>query len=193
MNDTAETNPVAQPTDEGTNVEASLDDVLGEYDQATQPKQVEQPDNTGTEGNDDKLVLQYVKQKMYEDAQKEVTSAVNDAIKTVKEVSRLDLPDKALQGYLNVLADENPRFRQAFLERDVNPARWQEAVRAAGRELAKPAVDENLTQDANDVVQSISRVSKQESASSSERPLSEKDFNRMSDAEFKAWERANMT
>ena len=193
MNDTADTEQVAQPTSEETNVEGnSLDQVLSEYDQATAPAVPETGTTTEPQTNDNDLVVQYVKQKMFEDANKSVNEAVSEAVSTMKETANLQIPDKALVGYLNVLADEDPRFRQAFLNRETAPAVWQAAVKAAGKELASPPIDSNTTEDMSAVSEALTRGSKSKSATSTDAAPTQKDLNKMSDAEFYAWERANM-
>lgn len=188
--DSAETNEVATPTSEDTNVEGSLDSVLSEYDQATST-----PDTGSGEApapvDENQFVVQYVKNQMQQEAAREVQDAVDDAIKTMKSVVDIQIPDKALVGYLNVMADEDPRFKQAFLNRGSNPAVWERALKAAAKELAPDNVDRNVTEDLSSVAEAVTRGSKQESRTQANEAPTKAQFDRMSDAEFREWERNN--
>jgi DNA-binding NarL/FixJ family response regulator len=192
-NQTAETDVVATPTTEDTNVEGSLDSILSQYDQASDLSSDTGSDVAPAAGNenDTQFVVQYVKNQMQQEAAVEVQGAVDRAIETMKSVVDINIPDKALVGYLNVMADEDPRFKRAFLNRGSNPAVWENALRAAARELAPSNVDKNITEDLSVVTEAITRGARQESRTQSSEAPTKASFDRMSDTEFREWERNN--
>jgi len=187
--DTDGTEVVAEPTTQETDVEESLDDVLSEFDQGIQA--TDTPDETQADTSNDP-VRQLAEQFLREKARNEVNTAVENAIKTMKEITGDGIPDKALEGYLNITADNDPRFKQAFLRREENPQAWERAVKSAARELGVSNVDKGVTDDVATVVEAVSKSSTKESPTTGDAAPSEADMNRWSDAEFSEWERKQL-
>lgn len=117
----------------------------------------------------------------------ETKTAIDGATATIKEVIGDTLPvkvtEKMIRGYLAETAQEDPRFMAAFENRGADPQKWARIVSALGRQLAKElgsAPDQAATQ-ARAAVNAAVRASVTTAADAPE-----KDWSRMSHAEFQA-------
>lgn len=117
-----------------------------------------------------------------------VRTDVDNVIKSVK--GELDIPLYAVRGWIDQKADEDPRIKQMFEQRNVNPepfkrllGQMQKQFRKEAAAVAKGSIDPNATEDRAAVTAAMRGASTK--APDDKAP----DVGRMTDQEFAAYKR----
>lgn len=171
----------AAPAPEANN-NATLDELLGEFNEPT-------PEPAKPKGDDLSRVVDYVDNMAAKESQREFDNAVDTAVKSIKaDDSAAKYPDRMIKGHLNALADENPQFKNAFLNRDKNPAAWKKSLDWASKEFSKDissVPDDQLTSDLEAAQASVRGISNE--APDAPKAKTSAELTKMSDAEFRAY------
>ncbi len=175
------TNGSAAPTPEANN-DATLDELLGEFNEPT-PEQAKPP------GDDLSRVVDFVDNMAAKESQREFDDAVGSAVEAIKKVDAASkYPDRMIKGHLNALADENPQFKNAFLNRDKNPTAWKKSLEWASKEFTKDissVPDDQITSDLEAAQASVRGISNE--APDAPKRKSSAELTKMGEAEFRAY------
>lgn len=126
---------------EATEPEKTIDQLLGDFDDKT-PKAKPQ-----TELGE---VVSFVKDFQQKEAQKDINTGIDDAVKFIKSDESITASDRLVKGFLNALADENPKVLDAFNNRTQNPGAWEEIKKWAQTEAkSELSTDTKITDDVN--------------------------------------------
>jgi hypothetical protein len=134
---------------------------------------------------DTQLALKYAKTQFQETIKRETDKAVEDATKVVK--GDLKVPDVAAKAYLHMLADEDVRFRSAFMQRKSNPEAWNKILGAVHQKFAKEftsSSDPDLTKKRDSVLSAV------RSAGNQAATAEDVNLGQMNDAELAAYKKS---
>jgi len=177
-----ETNP--EPTQASEEVEGaqepSLDSLLSEYEEPKEePKQAPQPVAP---------ISPDIQNFMARQIKKDNDQAISEAAESIREaVGETSLPTKWFEGQLHLAGAKDPRLTEAFQNRESNPAKWNNIVKALGQELKSDLtpVDTAATDSWNAVEASVRSASTSAPKQASE--IDAKALKNMSDQEFEAY------
>lgn len=181
----AETEAEAQPSVEAPDAQETQDDVnwedvFKEFNQTNEP----QPATSSPEGQDQGNVLRaeldQLKAELAEVRGKSTKADINSLITEVG--GETGLPGYAVRGFIDEQAENDPRIRDVFDNRDANPAAYKKVVAALTKQFAsqnKAPIDPATTEDTA-AVNAALRGSQTE-ASTSVPPK----FSHLSDAEYR--------
>jgi hypothetical protein len=183
---------VAQPTAPEGNAQGNeLESFLNEYESGTKPQTppvtqqqpaVTQPDVSTLQARLDAIERA--------NAEKEHTADLADAVKTVR--GDLDVPEWAVQGWIDAKARENKKVQDIWANRKNDPTALNRLLSSMKKEFAgiqskraASRVDENTSAD-------VAAVAAAVRGASTQAPVSQPpDFGRMSNAEFNEYLRQN--
>ncbi len=167
----------------------SVDDLLKQFEAETEPDEQPKPAKAPDIGVDDiKRAVTWADEERERTAASRATAAIAEAVKTVK--GDLDIDDEFVEGVLHVRASKDKRFLRAFQDRSSKPEAWSKVLDAVGREVAAKAEkspDPDLTNTRTAVRAAVRSAA---TRSSGDEPAP--NFGKMTDAEFKTWERDNI-
>ena len=165
MNEQAvtETDTATQATEE-TDAQ-DLDQLLNEFDQETKTKEESETDEA----------RQLLVELQTERTERDVEKAVN----FIKEEG-VDLPESTIMDMIYGRAARDPRFAEAFVQRNRNSDQFKKVLKTFAKSLAQPKNDEDLTKTRKEVVSAVSNASK----SPAEEPLDRTAVAALSDADF---------
>ena len=105
----------------------------------------------------------------------------------VKQSARRIYPRNGLKGQLHLAGSKDPRLMDAFSNRENNPSKWNDIVKALGQELKSDLapVDAAATESWNAVEASVRSASTSTPKPASE--VDEKALKKMTDSEFEAY------
>lgn len=172
------TNEQGKPVTEGAGAleateivaEPTLDEALAEFQQVvktndTKPiSTTEKPITDKSNVFDQNALKQAVQDAIAEreamtKAAEKTKTDIDEAVKVVKGDTKVS--NKIVEGFLHKKAYDNDAFRNAFLNRNQNPAGWQKVLSAAKTEFLKDLkedaeiVDPDATQDRNAVREAV--------------------------------------
>ena len=163
-----------------------LDTLLSQWDESAgqdSKESTESASGDATDSDEAKEILADLKREREELWRERTNKEINEIVSNLKEDLPTPLPDRFLKGELYRLADEDPRFMNAFQNRRTNPDRWNKTVKALKKEIAQElqGVDQSTTADREAVASAVRSASKTPPA---EKELTEDDINNMSDSDF---------
>lgn len=131
-------------------------------------------------------IEQHLQRVEQERAQETVQRDLESTAKTMKEAisDQMDVPEDVLKEVLHGRAAMDSRVLSAWNNRHRDKASWDKTASAIARDFAKKLrtnLDDSATEDREAVASAVRGASK---APSAEQGPSEKDFEKMSDAEF---------
>lgn len=130
-----ETEEVAKPTSESGSAQDEYEQLLNEYSQDVKPVQTK---SDPKQDNDTQELLEWAREQRQVQARQEFDRELSGAVKAVKELVGDDgLPDRFVKGYLNALADEDSRIKQAWENRNEKPDGWKAALKKVAAEIQK--------------------------------------------------------
>ena len=144
-----ETSHEAQETE--TKTVEDLDSLLSEFDaQTTETEATETP-----KVDPDRLAALEKKEEERErlDIQRSVRDGLNAAVTQIKDLGELEMSDMQVEGYLHVMAAQDPRLYTAFNNRLVDPAGFKKVLSSVAAKIKADAKqpDKKLTEDADAV------------------------------------------
>lgn len=158
--------------------EPTLDDIVKGFDEKATPKKDDRMEN----------VLNFVEDFQTKEQQKEVNDGINDAVEFIKGDENITASDRLVKGFLNALADENPKVLDAFNNRSSKPDEWEEVKKWAQQEAVKEfSVDPKISAD---VAAAKAAASGQTVTEPEEKPVTNTDIESMSDIEFRSYKEA---
>ena len=173
----AESEPEATQSGQEEGEQDDLDALLAEHDQeSTQPQP--QPSTSPQVGGSDPRIEQ-IWQKMMAD---ETNKAVSKAVKQIKEfIGSDDLDDDFVETHLRGTADKYRSVALAFVKREENPSKWNDAIKLVAKGLKKyvPKGDD----DREAVTAAVKSGSSAKPEPERDFP-SEKELRKMSDRDF---------
>jgi len=160
--------------------EPSLDELLSGYEEPVEAPVTEAPKAAPIPADVQTFMERQIK--------KDNDQAITEAAKVMQEtIGETPLSSKWFEGQLHLAASRDPRVTEAFIQREQNPSKWEQVVKAIGNELKseiKP-VDASATESWKAVETSVRSAST--SAPKETPSFSEKDLKKMSDAEFETF------
>lgn len=173
----------ANETSEDTDAQDDLDTLLKTYEESESEEKKdskEQPDNVA--------LLEELRRERQEREAEKTQKDLQNAVDTIKEHG-VDIPDKYIRGALYDLADTDPRFSKAWVNRSSNPRQFNKVLKTLAKELKDDFLDKDLTDTKNDVVSAVKGASKEKgSEEMSEKELRSKIL-KMNDQEFEKYKR----
>lgn len=164
--------------EEAKEPEKTIDDLLGEFDQK------EKPQTKGEMGE----VVQFVKDFKQKEVQKDIRSGLDDAVQFIKTDETITVSDRMVRGFLNAMADDDPRLLDAFNQREANPGAWKEVLKRAQAEIkAEISTDSKITDDVNAAKAAASGQTNDEPEP---KKITNADLNPLSDVQFKEFKKA---
>lgn len=136
-------NAPASPVAAGTPAAPDLDALLREFtpkpSAPVPPKTETPPAAPSVDAKKLTEALSYYEQAQQRDAKKSLDEDINKAVSAVKGASDAlsGMPDRFVRGALHDLAASDPRFAQAFMQRQQNPEGWNKVLQAAAQEISK--------------------------------------------------------
>lgn len=151
----------------------SLDDILSEFDTGTAEVTAEPakkpPEEPAKVGTADLGQLTQEVRSLREDAQRrqrqeaavEAKKAVDECVAKIESQlpEGLSIPKRALAGYLDTYARENPKLVDAFLKRNTNPKAWDKVVSALSDEIGKDFSGASKSDDRSAIVAAVRSAS----------------------------------
>lgn len=130
--------------------------------------------------------VEYLEHYVQEGMRREASAAVDNAVKSIKEAApQLGfLEDRMIRGILVQEYQDDPSFKLAFDNRQLDPSLWNKIIRAKGKQLGasvKGLPDSQATQGREALRASVNT----NSATGGTRQYTEADINAMSDAQFR--------
>lgn len=184
MNETAAEDVKAEQAPDN---EPSLDELLADFgldsksDEATN-KQSE----TRSDVKDDlQDVVSYVRSEIETKQQERDSSDLASAVESVK--GDLDIDPELVEGWLNARASKDKRLTQLWENRGSDPARWNKAVEALGRDFAKvmgSKPNSEISEDVEAVAAAVRGASTKNPEPTDDIP---DNVEQMSGAEFEKW------
>lgn len=173
----AETDGVAKPTSEAGSAQDDYEALLSEYTKDVKPP-VTEP--APVKGDDLQDLLQWAREQRESKARETFNTELSDAVKAVKELSETSIPDRLVKGYLNTMADEDPRIKAAWENRHSNPAGWKAALKKVAAELKNdtPNVDSSVTEDREAMTAAVRGVRTKDQAAPDVNKMSSQEFNK---------------
>lgn len=154
-----------------------VDTLVSNYKQEMKPASGQQ-----YKPEDVNAIASFVKQQQQEAQQKEIDSAINSAVGTIKEgLGDLKISEKMIKRYMNGMASEHQDLVDAFNARNDNPKAWAEAQKKVLTEIKDEfSIDNEVTEDREALIAAV--------RGTSSKPVTEEapDFSSMSDREFNA-------
>lgn len=157
-------------------LDAILSSVGEEFDKETKPP-VSEPKKTDEVAELRSRVEYLVSQSENGD--------IDKAVDSVSKTLEVQVPRKAIKGYLNEMAIEDPRIQKAFQNRHKDPVAWNKVLKAASKRINddfKGLPDKALTDDREALAATIRGASKT-STVEDEAP----NFSGWSDNRFNHW------
>lgn len=190
MSETQESvSPETQPTEDTA---SDLDTLLAEYEtpkeESTQSTQTEQPAQPTI--SPDKLAE--FEAFMARQNQKDLKVGLNESSKMVKAAAgdvAQNIPDRIFEDMLHGESFRNPKIVDIFMDRENNPEKWANVVKALGQKFAKEyqPVDSAATQSWDTVTSAVR--SSATSKPTEEPSVDAKTLRRMSPQEFEEHKR----
>jgi len=170
-----------QPSvDDAIAQEPSLDSLLSEYEEPQEEPKPE-PQKVAPISPD-------IQSFMNRQIRKENDQAVSEAASQLREaVGETNLSAKWFEGQLHLAGSKDPRLMDAFSNRENNPSKWNDIVKALGQELKSDLapVDAAATESWNAVEASVRSASTSTPKPASE--IDEKALKKMTDSEFESY------
>ena len=159
----------------------SVEDLLKEFDQGEKPAQPEPtPASDLTKERFDQ-VLSYVEDSIQEKQAAKFEKDLASAVKTVVGDSELD--PEYVEGVLQARGAKSGAFRNAWMQRDQEPDKWNGVLRAVGKELSARSKGQPDQAATDDLAAATAAV--RSSATKPAQPFpNAKQINQMTDAEF---------
>ena len=162
-----------------------LERALAQYEaERSEPAPIEQAN--APEGDDLAAKVsqfeKFMEEQKREAAQREVQTALDDAVATVRGDSSLD--ENLIKGQLYLLSQENEQFNVAYANRQSDPEGWNKVLTAVRKTLDESlgsVVDANVS---SDVAAVRTAAQTQTNAVPSEPEFNASKVGKMSDAEF---------
>ena len=170
--------------------EPGLDELLTQFNEATasQPDSTPEPAKTETTPEIDSVANE-VRQLREEQRAQQFQSDLDNAIKQVRGDLDPDFFDDAfVESYMDAEAKRNPKFAQAWANRNTNKRGFESVLGAVHRKMAKHATsrpDPNATEDKEAVTAAVTGAT--DKAPESPAP----DLSGMSDAELREFTKKN--
>lgn len=114
---------------------SELNALLNEFDTPTTGKSEKEPIAVSRVLAEIKPVVDYVKSDLEAKQRAEVQETIKSAVEFVKEGLE-GIPDKVIRGWLYERADNAQAFRDAFANRQANPAAWKAALAEARKDAS---------------------------------------------------------
>lgn len=161
-----DTKTTAQPVvaaDSARNDGDDLDALLAQFNQQTTLARTEpaspapQPQTSQQQPTVDPNRLAAIENRLFqEDLNKAVANIMGD----------LKIPTRVAKGWIDQMANEDPRIQRAFAERHTNPQAWERVEKGLSREFAKEMkaltdIDPNATEDRAAVAAAVRGASTQ--------------------------------
>lgn len=172
----AETEEVAKPTSETGSAPDEYEQLLNEYSQDVKPVQEPKPEST----DDTQELLEWAREQRQVQARQAFDHELTTAANAVKElVGDTNMSDRMVKGYLNALADEDPRIKKAWENRAAKPDAWKAALKKVAAEIQKdfPA-DRGLSEDRAAMTAAIRGAQPKTEAAPDVQKMSSADFNK---------------
>ena len=167
----------------------ALDDLLKEYDSATQEaKPTEQP-------NESNELVGLLKRREEKDAANEAKEAERDVEKGLTEAidviqdqlkgGPIRLSNKAIDDILNGMARRDDRLSKAFDNRSENPQAWNRILKSTAKAISEDnSIDPELTEDREAVANAVKSAT---TATEADDQHTHESLSKMSDTEFEIW------
>lgn len=160
------TEPDTGKLDEGTGAPEDLDTILSEFDEKDEQVKTAEPTKPDAQDKDMGARIDSLQRQITESDEKGARKDTEEAIgKTVTEVAQLlpegvKVPTRALRGYIEMMALEDRRLATAFLQRHLNPRKWETVKKAMAVEIAKDfEIDEAATAERDSVASAVRSAS----------------------------------
>ena len=160
---------------DATTVQDDLDKLLNEYDTSTKPDPKPQPQQKSA-------LEQWAERKMFEEQIGEVNTSISTAVEAIKgglKDAPVQIADELIEGYLHRQAFKDPKVKQAFEQRNANPATWQQTLTEIGANLKNVV---SVDPDANAGRQAVEAAVK--GSKTTETTEEAPDYANMSDEDF---------
>lgn len=182
--DAASTQTPSQPDD--------IDSLLKEFDAAVQAQQPIQASQTtqqrDTKSDDLQELRQFQRAYVQDKAREELDKMVSKLQKDVPGLNNID--QEIISHYLNGRASNDQRLVNAFRNRNSNPSAWNKVLNSLGNELAgKIGASKSDAESAKVNHNRAAVADALGSASLADSKPKEADISKMSNAEFRKWER----
>ena len=166
--------------EEAKEPEKTIDELLGEFPEAKPQTELPKDDL----GN----VVKFVKDFQQKEVQKDIRSGLDDAVKFIKTDETITVSDRMVRGFLNAMADDDPRLLDAFNQRESNPAAWKEVLKKAQVGIRDElSTDSKITDDVNAAKAAASGQTNDEPEP---KKITSADLNPLSDMQFKEFKKA---
>lgn len=192
--------PESQETsaDGGSAQDDDLDSLLNQWESSS-AESAETGEQTDDDSDLDPKEIKRMRKELNEireaQWQNETHQAVSEAVSVMRKsvADEMDVPSELWEDVLYGKAARDDRIRTAFMHRHKDPDKWNKTLASLAKQTVKgfkkDGVDKSATEDKNAVSSAVRSASK--SPPADEGP-SEKDFDNMSDAEFKKLMRQTM-
>ena len=130
------------------NSEPSVDDLLNEFN-APEPDPGQTPAEPNEQVSKEDLTQfkQFMEEQRREKLQENTNKGLSDAVSRVKQHlddSGVEATDKVINGLMQAHALEDPRFNQAFMNRDANPQAWGKVLSAFAKDVVAKELGQNI-------------------------------------------------
>ena len=131
------------------NSEPSVDDLLNEFN-APEPDPGQTPTPSQTPDISKEKILELIERdeartqkERLESTNKGISSSVS-MVKEYLEESGVEATDKVINGLMQAHALEDPRFNQAFMNRDANPQAWGKVLSAFAKDVVAKELGQTI-------------------------------------------------
>ena len=170
----------------------SLDEILNEFDTGTaqtKPAETEEkPKATGgqQETEADRRLRQLEQEsadRRAREAEAEARKAVDTCIGELGAKLEVKLPKRALEGYLETYARQNPKLIAAFVQRQANPKAWDRVLSALATDI-ETDFKSNESAETNNAIAAAVRSASTKSTAADSSPVTEAQIRGMSKTEL---------
>ena len=169
----------------------SLDEILDEFDTGTaqaaattdeKPKATGGQQETDSERRLKQLEAESAERKARE-TEAETRKAVDLCIDQLGQKLEVKLPKRALEGYLETYARQNPKLVIAFVQRQTNPKAWDRALSVIATEI-ETDFKSNESDETRNAVAAAVRSASTKSAAADSAPVTEAQIKGMNKAQL---------
>lgn len=153
-----ENSPENQSTDQTAEPKVEdLDSLLSEFDAQTTETETNQQVDQQIDKKVDPDRLATLEKKFEEserlDIQRDVRAGLDAAVAQIKDLGELEMSDMQVEGYLHVMAAQDPRLYTAFNNRLADPSGFKKVLSSVAAKIKADAKqpDKKLTEDAEAV------------------------------------------
>jgi len=167
-------------TEESNAQDLDLNNLLEEYSETGETEKKPQEKSTVNEDSETKQLLDMLKRQAEDNTRATATKELDEAVTSIR--GDLNVDNKFVKAYLNMKADDDPRLRNAYIQRQNNPVAWakiEQGLRADLQKFIGAIADKDLTETRDAVASSVLN-----SKSTSSDTETQVDLAKMSDVDF---------